>query len=255
MISPHEATYPVALSGAVYLVRPTGARAETLDDLLRELAVAEPRVLFYHTQMPRLRPAGRDDVAIDDISAWLRGVVQDQETAERVAFALESTERTVHQLRHALVSVLDAVPARSRVRRAAPEGGALVLFTFETVEIPDLVHAADPTQLMERLTTADTSVWFHNLVEEPWLDPESAVLDRWLRDAGATRLADLCAREAGGSQAIERVRQRVLRQWRRWQLGRRIIEASTAADDERRAAARAAAAGLARRLTTRNPGT
>src|SRR5262249_49925840 len=154
-------------------------RAETLDDLLRELAIADARVLFYHTQMPRLRPAGRDDVAIDDISAWLRGVVQDAETAERMAFALESTPRTTHDLRHALVSVLDAVPARTRARRAAPEHGALVLFTYDTVEIPDLLHADDPSDLMEQLTTADASVWFHNLVEQPWLEPESAALDHW----------------------------------------------------------------------------
>ena len=77
------------LFGVVHLVRPAGRTAHDLEELRQGIGEASPESLFYHAHGPQLRHPEADEPHPDDFSAWVNGVVQDRETAERMSFAIQ----------------------------------------------------------------------------------------------------------------------------------------------------------------------
>jgi Family of unknown function (DUF5752) len=244
---PPAPSFPLAT--AVYLERVEGRWASNVEELMQEIANASPEILFLHAQLPRLR---HDDVvgtSPDEFSHWLHGVVQDSESAERVAYAIQSGGRSADELRAALLSALACSPESERRRRRAPPGGEFVIRSVDCVAVPSGVVVSTPEELMEALPGADLTTWFHHLVEHPWLRAESAGLIAWLEGLEARPLADTLRKEAESGRGMHAIRARLMRRWRRREFGRRVIEASRDSDAERRAAEREAAAQLVRRLT------
>lgn len=235
---------------AVYLQRPTGRHAMNLEDLRREIEAAAPEVLFCHTQMPRLGEPSAEDAPPDDFSTWVRGVVQDAETAERLGFAVQTSHGDLDALRGSLLSALEALPLPVRLRRDAPEGGALTFLSFESIPVPTGLRAENPDQLMRALASLGRVAWFHHLIEEAWWHTGQPLVE-WLRTRGATRLADLIERETLSGLAASAIRRRVIRRWKQTSLGRRLVEAGALPEDARREAGRGAVAGLMRRLRER----
>lgn len=240
-----------ALDGAVYLVRPTGHQASDLDELRGLIEAASDDELFFHSQMPRLRLREVTDLAADDFSAWARGVIQDTQTAERLAFAVQTSPHDPRELRAALLAVLDDITSVERRRRSAPDGGALVGLTHETVRIPTGVVVGDPGALMDELSRAHPSVWFHHLIEIPWTAPPEGTVAAWLREHGAARLATLLEAEAASGRTVAAARRRLLGYWKRSNIARRIADRAVLPEDVRRESEHAAVAGLVKRI--RNP--
>src|SRR5512134_3055164 len=102
------------LQSVVHLVRPAGARARNLESLRLWIAEATAETLFYHTVQCLLRHPHGLEPPPDDLSAWVHGVVQDRETAERIAFAVQSRAGSAADLREALLEVLHSVPEKAR---------------------------------------------------------------------------------------------------------------------------------------------
>jgi len=236
------------LTAVVHLVRPAGMAARNLDEMRSSLARAPERALFCHTVQSLLRAPDDDDPPADDLSAWVNGVVQDSETAERIAYAVQSQGAGPEPLRRALLEVLDALPEKTRIARDAPEGGELVFLAADSVPVPTGWEAHRPEELFELLAGAEASVWFYHLIEQPWFGAGDRPLTRWLREAGAGRLADGIDETAAEALPLPALRRRVLGRWRRSELGRRLARAVEQPEEERREAGRAAVAGLVRRL-------
>lgn len=234
---------PFDLVGAVYLTSATGARAVTLEDLRRCVAEAGPASLFHHTQRRRLG-AGDDEAPADELSAWVRGVVQDAETAERIGYAVQSAPPGPEPLRERVLEALDAVPAAARERRAAPEGGALALLAARPVPVAAGLRAEDAEGLARALEQATRDVWFHHLVEEPWFRSGQGPLLEWLRAAGGGAFAAVLAREVRRRFSIDAVRAAVRRNRRRSAITSRVLSGEAASPTETRELARR----LARRL-------
>src|SRR5438132_8977059 len=114
---------PFPLLGVVHLVRPAGRTARDLESLRAGIAEASVQSLFYHAYQPLLRTTAASDAPPDDFSAWVNGVVQDRETAERLSFAIQDRSSSAAELRSALVEVLEALPEKTRRARDAPEEG------------------------------------------------------------------------------------------------------------------------------------
>jgi hypothetical protein len=243
-----EGVRPFPLAGAVYLERVAGQFAGDLEELREGLARAPAEVLFLHTQLPRLAAADATGAASDDFSHWVGAVVQDAETAERLSFALQHAGTGAEPLRAALLETLERRPEAERRRRQAPPGGEFVFRAADPVLLPTGAAPASGRELRDQLARADLTVWFHHLVAEPWLWPAEASLFAWLEEAGETELLTALREEAESGRGIRGVRDRLLRRWRRRDLGQRIVDAADQSAASRREAGRATAARLVRRL-------
>jgi hypothetical protein len=239
-----SAGYP--LLSVVHLIRPIGVRAGTLAELHAAVAGAEPRTLFYHTRHGRLRHPVGDEAAPDDFSAWINGVLQDREIAERVSFAVQSTN-SAEELRAALLEVLAGIP-ESRASMRAHEGGELVFLTLESVTIPTGARPSTGRELVHGLAAADDSVWFYHLIEQPWF-PDGPTVFEWTESIGEPRLAQWLVEDASSGLPLGTLRRQLLRRWRQSRLSRRVSEAALAPEDERREAGHDAVARFVRRIT------
>lgn len=240
---------PFELSSVVHLVRPAGLSAHDLDQLREGLARATPSSLFLHTVQPIMRHPAGDTLPPDDISSWVNGVVQDRETAERLAFVVSDRGAEPTPLRAGLLEVLDSIPQAKRVQRDAPEGGDFVFLDLESVAVGTGVFVDDGEGLMAGLAEADASVWFYHLIQQPWLAPDLPSLMDWVRATGDERLLAWLEEASASGRPLEEMRRRLVRRWRQSRLGRRVADASHRTEDERREAGREAVIGLVRRIT------
>jgi Family of unknown function (DUF5752) len=235
------------LTGVVHLVRPAFRQAGSLDELRDGIAAADAATLFCHAVQCLLRsPTGEPPP--DDFSAWVNGVVQDRETAERMSFAVQRAGAGAASLQASLLKVLDATPAAARRSRIAPEGGAFVFLSLDSVPVPTGVLATDGEELFTALLRADDSVWFRELIEQPWFDQGPPAASVWLRAHGDTKLAGWVDEAAHSGRSIEGMQRLLHAKWSRRRIGARIAEAADRSDYERREAGRSAVASLVRRL-------
>ena len=239
---------PFPLESVVHLVSPTGDCAHDLEELHEAVARAPERSLFWHVAGRLRREPWCDELPPDDFSAWVGGVVQDRETAERLSYAVQSLRAGPGTLRAALLGALDGVASRPRATRDAPEGGEFAMLTCESVTVPTGLEARDPASLVEALAVADPGAWFYHLVETPWLGGQGPLLPDWLRAQGAERLAAWLGELSESGLPLEAMRRRLLQRRRRSHVRRRVSEAAASPEGERKQAARAAVEGLVRRL-------
>src|SRR5262245_4706622 len=243
---------PFELHSVVHLVRPTGSRARNLEELRLGIENASERSLFFHTRHPQLRlPVGLES-AHDDFSAWVNGVLQDRETAERLSFVVQSQFDSPEHLRRALLETLARIPEATRISRTTQPESELVFLTVESVPLPTGARVGDARELVHALIAADASVWFYHLIEQPWF-PGGPSLDEWLVSQEEERLATWLREGAAAARPIESMRRSLLRRWRQSRLGRRVREAATAPEGIRREAGRATVARLVRRITKTGP--
>jgi len=235
------------LRHVVHLARPLGRRAGDLEQLRAELLAAPIDALFHHAVQYQLRDPGAEQLCPDDLSAWIGGVVQDAETAERLSFVVQGAQASPETLRAGMLEVLEAVPAKRRAERDAPEGSAFQFHGSVTLSFPTGTVLGEAHEVVDALLEADASVWFFHLVEEPWNTGGRAPLIEWLAARREERLAGWLAEAAASGLPIDKARARVLQRWRRSHIGRRLAEAALTPGAERREAGRQAIANLVRR--------
>jgi hypothetical protein len=243
MSSPNPA---FELQTVAHLLQPWGQHVSNLEQLRDGLAKAPDEVIFHHAVQYQLRTPGAEELAHDDLSAWVRGVVQDTETAERLSFAVQSRSGSIGAMREELVAVLAAVPEKRRAARAISEGSELVFLAARSVSYPTGHSVADAQEAIEALVGDDCGVWFFHLIEEPWMRGVTPLMD-WLQQIGEARVATWLSAAANSGLPIGKARAQLLRRWRRSQIARRLSEGSAATEFERREVGRQAIARLVRR--------
>ncbi|MEO5616156.1 MAG: DUF5752 family protein [Candidatus Eisenbacteria bacterium] len=237
---------PFPLSGAVYLKSPTRRSAAHLDDLTREVAESSGTSLFWHTQMAKLHDPFAEELPWDDLSTWVRGSLQDPETAERIAFAIQSSPTEIESLRANLLDVFESIPAGTRRRTVAPPGGELWLLSLHRAAIPTGVACTRVSELIDHLSTATADVWFHHLIEEAWLLPGETPLIEWMCVAGAEAMANRLEEDVRRGLNVRTLRAAAVGRWRRATAGTRIA-AGERKDSGAPSESRQLAARLARR--------
>ncbi len=240
---------PFELRSVVHLIRPAGGRARDLETLRAGIVGATAATLFYHAVQCPLRRPNSAELPPDDLSAWVHGVVQDRETAERISFAVQSRAGSAAELREALLEVLESIPEKDRIARAAPPESEFVFLATESIPVSTGMTARDAEELMQGLSLADPGAWFYHLLEEPWYQAGPAPIARWAQERGQARLASWLEEEFHAGHGLEEMRRRVLKRWRQSRLRTRVAAAAEATESERREAGRAAVAGLVRRIT------
>ena len=237
------------LRHVVHLVRPSGRRARDLEQLRAGLAEAPVDTLFHHAVQYQLRDPGAEQLPPDDISAWIGGVVQDAETAERLSFVVQGAPAAPESLRSGMLEVLDAVPPKRRLKRDAPEGSEFQFHASVSLSFPTGTVLGEGREVVNALVESDASVWFFHLVEEPWTTGGRAPLLEWLGSRHEERLAGWLEEAAGSGLPIDKARARVLQRWRRSHIGRRLADVTMTTGAERREAGRQAIARLVRRAS------
>lgn len=241
------------LCTVVHLIRPWGPPAGNLEQLREGIASAPGEAIFFHAVQYRLRHPAAAELPRDDFSAWIGGVMQDAETAERMSFEVQGAAATPASLRGALLGVLDALPARRRAERRAPEGCAFQPLCAYSLSVPLGTIVRDGGQLVDALMSADAGVWFFHLVEQPFLHEGRAPLLDWLSETRHEKLGRWLREAAGAGLPIDGARTRLQRRWRRSRIGPRVADAMQAPEDGRREAARQAVARLVRRRAGPGP--
>jgi hypothetical protein len=237
---------PLELQGVAHLVRPTPYKASDLDQLRQAIEAAPDSSLFYHTVQFALRHRRITELPPDDLSGWVWGVVQDQETAERLWFASRTRNQSPEGLRATLLEVLDKIPPARRAQRDAPEQGQFTLLEADPVMIPTGMFVNDPNELARGLGDLDLSVWFYHLVQQPWFAGGHSQLSEWLRRRNAAKMDTWLQETVTSGLPLATARSRFLRRLRQSQLVRRVREAALETEDERRETARTALARLIR---------
>jgi len=241
------------LTTVVHLVRPTGARARDLDALREGIAAASDEVIFYHAFQYVLRFHDADELPHDDFSAWVSGVVQDRETAERLAFAGLSARQTVAEARAAFVAVLDSVPERDRRERASHEAGEFRFHAADSVKVPTGKHLHSVQELVDHLLVAEPACIFYHVIQRPLLEPNATeTLEGWVEAQGQPRFAEYLREASHWGLPLEDVRQRLVRRWSRGQLKRRLAERTQEPEAMRKREGQRAVAKLVHRI--RRPG-
>jgi hypothetical protein len=202
--------------------------------------------LFLHAVQYQLRNPAADQLAPDDFSAWIGGVVQDAETAERLSFVVQGAHDSPEILRAGMLEVLDTIPARRRAERDAPEGSEFRFLASVSLSYPTGVVLHEGRGVVEALLEADASTWFFHLVEEPWFSGARAPLLEWLGARHEERLAGWLDEAADSGLPIDKARARVNQRWRRSHIGRRLADSAPGSGAERREAGRQAIARLVR---------
>jgi hypothetical protein len=242
---PEAATFE--LCAVAHLIRPWGRPAQDLDQLCEAIASAPDEVIFRHAVQYQLRHPGAAELPPDDFSAWIGGVLQDPETAERLSFAVQSQNTSPASARAALLGALEASPGRRRGSRDAPEGSPFVFLSATSLSFPTGIHIRAGQEAVDALGEADASVWFFHLIEEPWCREGRASLLEWLGRTGDRRLAEWLEEAARSGLPIEKARAQLLRRWHRSRIARRLAVATTSSEEVRREAGRRAVARLVRR--------
>lgn len=237
------------LSGVAHLVRPWGKPVGDLEQLRKGIAAAPDEVIFHHAVQYQLRNPGAEELPPDDFSAWIGGVVQDTETAERLSFVVQGRSMSPESLKTALLHVLTAIPATKRVERDAPEGSEFLFLATTPVSFPIGRWVHDGRDLVDALIAMDAGVWFFHLIEEPWFGGGRAPLLEWLVASHDQRLAAWLEEAAGAGLPIDKARARLLRRCRLSRIGRRLADVAAAPEDKRREAGRQAVARFVRRRT------
>ena len=241
------------LHSVVHLVRPSGVRVRTLEELRAGIAGATAECLFHHALQYQLRDPACHELPPDDLSGWVKGVVQDRETAERLSYAVQNRSASAAELRQGLREVLDALPEPTRATRGAPADGEFVFLAAESVTVPTGVRVNDGGELLGALATADASVWFYHVIEQPWFPGSGPSAADWLSARGEARLAAWLAESAVSGLPIETARRRLLARWRRSHLGRRLAAAAQSPEGVRREEGRAVVARLVRQIQRPEP--
>lgn len=236
------------LRGVVHLTRPLGRQVHSLQELRDAIAEVEDASLFLHVALDRLGLPNDEDPDLDDWSAWVRGVVQHPEAAERLSFAVSRHPAIDPGLRTDAVAALDRVPEAERRAATAPQGGAFELLTLEPVTWQASEPLASADDVLTELRTAERSVWFWHLVEEPWRLNARAPLLAWLEAHGAAAAAERLDDWTRSGRPIDSIRQAFSRWWGRHGLPARVAGAAQATPNERNAAGREAVRSLVRRL-------
>lgn len=238
---------PLQLSSVAHLESPDGRTAATMDALRDGIEAAGTNVIFHHVTRIAIRHPGARDLPANDFARWIGVVLQDQEAAERLAFAGAGPLTPLEEVRQSLLRVLAGVPARRR-HQEAPEGAIFHFVRARSVAAPLSLEAQEPRDLVERWRNMDLGAVFYHLIEAPLLGPESAQVVPWLRDHGAASLAKAAEELASSGRPLERLHRELGIRWRRIQIPDRLVRRLDVPEEARRAEARAAIARLAGRL-------
>lgn len=173
------------------LIRLTGRRARTLQELLTHLREVGGASIFYHTHHQYLTHHFQRPIFYNDFALWAASSLLEGPLAERLA-AIDMLElNTVRDLREATISVIESHIAGSRRRgRSSPRDRAFHFCQSQSFVMPTGRVAGDIREFAENLPClTTTSIFYHFFEAHLRLGKRSNDFSEWLATAGHAALA------------------------------------------------------------------
>ncbi len=230
-----------------HLEYPAGRTATDLASLREGIARVPAESLFFHITRVAFRHPRARDLPPNDFANWTAVALQEPELAERLAFAGAQPLTELEDHRAALLRILDDALARKSPEAVGP-AAAFHFISARSVKAPLPFTAEHPEEVVHLWPHVDAAAAFYHLVEARVLGPVSDSLTVWLRERGATRLAESAEGLTMGGMPLYRLHREIGARWRRSLIGTRLLERTEKSDAARRQEARDVVARFAGRL-------
>jgi len=194
------------------LTKLTGRRAADLAELVEQLRVMPPSVIFYHTHHFLVQHQHLSPEPPNDFAFWVTNVLQEDLLGERLA-AIDTVQfHSLKELRDRIVAVIDAYLEARHALRTAPAGEEFhfrdaVSFTLQTPH-----QAATLTEFRDELRRIGYATIAYHLFEARLrVGSDDNDFSRWLeQELGERELAAAIRRLDPYTHTLEGLRQRLV---------------------------------------------
>jgi hypothetical protein len=177
---------------SVNLVRLTGLRARTLDELVNLLGDIDHEVIFHHMHQYFLKSGGEAPEYPNDFAQWAAESLEDRILAERLANVDPYEYESLEDLREALISIIDEHLELEPYPRSVPPGKEFFFNQNFSILVTTGFEASTLSQFREQLTEVDdSSIYFHVLEARLRLHKYGDDFSQWIEDClGLSELAE-----------------------------------------------------------------
>jgi hypothetical protein len=209
---PTVAKQPFRFWTRLTLTKLTGRRAADLAELVEQLRVMPPSVVFFHTHHFLVQHQHLSPEPPNDFAFWVTNVLQEDRLGERLA-AIDTVQfQSLKQLRDRVVAVIDEYLASQQGLRTAPLGEEFhfrdaISFTLETPHRANTV----PEFRDELRKVGYATISYHLFEARLRVGSADNDFSRWLEsDLGEQQLADAIRKLDPCTHTMEGLRQRLI---------------------------------------------
>lgn len=159
------AKQPFEFCSRLNLTLLTGRRAQDLAEMAENLRSVPGSVIYHHTHHFLVQHQHLSPEPPNDFAYWVSNILLDARLGEELASIDVMRFSTIHELREALVRVIEASLERNSEVRAAPRGQEFHFMRSVSFVMPTGVRAADLREFRNALTYASLSAISYHMFD------------------------------------------------------------------------------------------
>jgi hypothetical protein len=213
-MSPGE---PFAFSTEEHLVVLTGRKAKNLAELLDHLHKVSGSSIFYHTHYLFLTHSFGKARIYNEFAHWASQAIQEEGLAERLAAIDLLAMTSIHDLRAAIIAVVETYLDDGKRLRECPSGGEFHFCEAKSFVMPTGMVANDVPQLFDLVArVTDACLYFHFFEARLRLERPTNDFSIWLKRRGQPRLAQAIDRLNPYETTLTEIKEQIVK------IGRRL---------------------------------
>lgn len=178
---------------SVSIVKLTGQRASTLEELVNLLSEVDHEVIFHHMHQYFLKERAEAPDYPNDFAQWAAESLEDRVLAERLANVDPFEYESLEELREALIAIIDDHLEAQPYPRPVMAGKEFYFNQTFSLIMPTGKEAITLSQFREHLAQVDdSSIYYHMLEARLRLHKRGDDFSEWLEDC--LGLSDLAGR-------------------------------------------------------------
>jgi len=211
-----EAQAPLACSFHFYesvsLIKLTGLRAKTLDELVTLIAEVDHEVIFHHMHQYFLKERTEPPEYPNDFAQWAAESLEDRILAERLANVDPFEYDSLEDLRETLIAIIDDHLEELPYPRTVLPGKEFFFNENFSIIVPTGMEALTLQQFRDQLARVDdSSIYYHMLEARLRLHKYGDDFSQWIEDClGLTDLAERIRRIDPYFSTLNDVRKQIL---------------------------------------------
>lgn len=177
---------------SVNMVRLTGLRSRTLEELVNLLSEVDHEVIFHHMHQYFLKERTEAPDYPNDFAQWAAESLEDRVLAERLANVDPFEHESLEDLREALIGIIDDHLEGQLYPRSVLPGKEFFFNQTFSIILPTGLEAMTLGQFRDQLAQVDdSSIYYHVLEARLRLHKRGDDFSQWLEDClGLSELAE-----------------------------------------------------------------